>query len=131
MKTTNNKLDEIVTKDESMGHYWRMMNWVEVRFNTKKLLRLHPDRIYMEDVIDENWDGKYCAFCQKYVLREYTCKNCPLYSKRISVNFRNKTTVSSTCCGGLYKKMSNAKTWKQWLKYANKVYKYIEKAEEV
>jgi len=89
---------------EALAHYDRMIAWAE-----KQPKRGKPSHVKMASYIGE-WAGPAkCSYCVEY---GYDCLQCPL--------------GPTVCCGKLYGKMIDAKTWGTWVKRAKLVRQYIE-----
>lgn len=82
-----------------------------IAFAKKQNLKEEPNTATMIAAIGETWYSKNCPYCKEYYRQG--CDICPL------------NTPGSSCCNGIWVKMNYAKTWREWIKYAKKVIKYI------
>lgn len=107
----------------AIDHYTRMIEWAKTQRQTDQALLSS-----MESAIKEGWYADYCPYCKYYKTGEiydfrYDCGVCPL---DIAVRSRNGFGPSSLCCGRLWRRMDRSKTWKTWVKRAEKVMEFIE-----
>lgn len=92
------------TKQNAIDHYDRMIEYVEA-------LNQLPKSEKMLIGLGETWYSEYCSYC---MLRDGDCSSCELCESQ-----------DRGCCGGIWMKMSKAKRWKTWLKYAKLTREYI------
>jgi len=108
------------TKQEAIAHYERMIKWAKTQPPGNRIRYKHSVSI-MFVAIGEDWYGKNCVYCQKYIKysSSSTNKPCPLTSYVIPY------CDDKSCCNGLWIKMNNSTTWKEWIINAEKVLEYI------
>ena len=105
-------------KKLTLKKYNEMIEWA----NTQKKTR-YPYESLMEDEIKKGWHGDDCPYCMKYYDVDPSdddiepCRECPLNV--------HKHKYSVSCCKGLWKKMDEARTWKSWIKYAEKIVEFV------
>ena len=100
------ELKMLKTKNEAIQHYDKMIKWAEKQ-NKYKIPSV--SKMYYE--IKTTWAGQHCSYCN---IHNTTCFLCELHSK-------------NSCCDGLWLRMDRSKTWKEWIKYAKKIKRFIEK----
>ena len=99
-------------RQQSIEHYNRMIKWAK-----KQPQKNECSLKEMKNYFDEAWDSESCAFCNEYLNTD----NCPL-RKKDSIN---ECYEVGNCCNGLWSKMNESITWKEWIKNAKKVKKYF------
>jgi len=100
---------------QAIKHYDEMIKYVE-----KQKPNQFPDCCQMEDAIEMDWYVEYCPYCEKYLIKEESCERCPL-----TAELAEYQDGSSNCCKNLWDRMSYARSWKTWLKYARLIRQYI------
>ncbi len=100
---------------ESIEHWERMILWVDGLNNKND----RPNDDKMTDAIDESWYGEYCLLCKEFK----GCQACPL-----KISFGVCTNDDSK---NAWKLVRHSKTWKGWLKNANKMLKQIKSLEKL
>lgn len=108
------KLHFLMTRKEALAHYERMIKWAKTQ--PKKADVSEHD---MVSAIKEAWSADYCPYCKKMTGK--SCRLCPLCRPSA------KTLYLGACCGGLWYKLDLAETWGEWLKYATKIYDFIDR----
>jgi len=92
---------------DSIAHWERMVQWAKEQPKED-----NTDYLYMFRKIKEGWYGDYCALCHYAEI----CDNCPT------------TKASHPECNSMrstWKKVSNSKTWGEWVKNAEKMLKLL------
>ena len=105
------KINYALVRTRALAHYKRMIKWARTQPETDSV-----NALLMHKAIKETWGAIYCPYCVSYA--GVACNLCPLYKLSSS---------GSHCCGGWWNKMDRAPTWKSWIKYAVKVYSFIDK----
>lgn len=101
------------TKESAIKHYENMIAWAEKQ-NHKSGFNWHNDVKKMLEEIGEAAGSNSCPYCQKYYM---ICGNCELYEEH---------SILFGCCGGLYYKMTESKSWKEFIKGLKMIKSYIE-----
>ena len=94
-------------KRKAIAHYKRMIKWAKTQNP-----RARADIVKMSYELKDCWSSDECVYCEEYIF----CGECPLASPNWEIE---------GCCGGLWDKMDDARTWKTWIKYAEQVLEYI------
>lgn len=89
---------------DAIAHYNRMIKWAKTQSQNST-----PLSHVMNMEIKEGWGGADCSYCRAYL---ENCDDCSL-------------SKSYRCCNELWYKMDVAKTWSEWIKYAQKIKQYI------
>lgn len=101
----------------ALTHYSRMINWAKTQPQDD-----NPAATDMRKSIQDYWGTKTCAYCNAIdaigLYGEQGCKACCLYAKH--------SADVNACCGGLFAGMARAKTWREWILYAEFIYLFIE-----
>jgi len=98
---------------ESIEHWERMIEWAKTQDALGK-----ADDTVMLNVINEYWEGAYCALCLEYckcVDNGNYCGRCPL----------GKISLCSVK-GSLWGKVTDSVSWKEWLINAQEMLKTLE-----
>ena len=104
-------------------HYCRMIKCVEENADKNNFIwtRGYYAAEKMKALIDENWYGEHCSYCQ---LNFEVCSTCSLCGAETEKDFESDD-LSEFCCEGLWIQMTKANSWDEWLKGAKKVRRYI------
>jgi hypothetical protein len=97
-------------KDLAIKRYALKIAWADLQPKHEKV-----SEVDMSEDIGLGWYADDCPYCDTYV----QCEGCPLKTG----NFNSKETKQ--CCGGLWLKMAESKTWGAWVKNARKVQEFI------
>jgi len=103
-------------KKKAIAHYEKMIKWAKLQ-NGNAI----TDHFFMFETLGEFWQGHFCSYCQEYLKGDLFCSYCsicPLTKNNLNTKY---------CCYGLWHKMNHSKTWKEWIKYAEKILKLIKK----
>lgn len=104
-------------KQRAIKHYDTMIEWAK-----KQPPEERSNCDIMKKNIKQEWHGDFCPYCKKHIygnkckLSSSTDKMCP-----------EDDYSGGECCDGLWLSMNCSITWREWLKYAKQVRKYIEK----
>jgi hypothetical protein len=94
-------------KQEAINHYNRLRYWIIEYYNSND--PVNPAILQVD--ANEDWSGIYCPYCNTY---SENCDECKLHTDK-------------GCCNGYWYKMDMAKNWRKWLKWNNKLLKFIRK----
>ena len=112
--------------NSSIAHWKRMIKAVKTRpiFSEHDERRKYDDQYEclqydMEDEIRECWDGEYCALCNLDCVDDhrYECEGCPIVESGF---------VSCEKSSSIWTAVNRSRTWKMWLKEANRMLKMLE-----
>jgi hypothetical protein len=95
-------------KQEAISHYDKMITWAKKQKHDKGVVKGE-----MLSDIGEHWGGDFCEYCTEFV-----CSKCPLSKEQ---HFPPRLV----CCDSLWGKMTRAKTWRDWIYFAEKIREYI------
>jgi hypothetical protein len=90
---------------KALKHYDKMITWVKTQESNEP-----ADIFKMMQSIGTIWGSDDCAYCNYIISKGLKCDNCKL----------------ANCCDTFYKKMNESEKWKNWLKYAKRIRKFIE-----
>lgn len=96
------------TKWLTIRHYLRMRKYV------RKHLSGYISAYQMRESIGESWGDADCPYCQKKKFSGY----CDLGYRGVECSFDN-------CCNKLWRKLSQAYYWSEWMEVSTVVIDYI------
>lgn len=104
-------------------HYCRMIKCVEENADKNNFIwtRGYYAAEKMKALIQENWYGTYCSYCN---INDEECSTCSLCGAETEKDFESDD-LSEFCCEGLWIQMERANSWDEWLEGARKVRRYI------
>jgi hypothetical protein len=105
-------------KEQAHEHYQKMIDWAKEQ--PKEDIK---DSEIMLREIGEDWFSDCCPYCNKYLsIDGYVddCGKCPL-------NLETDGRGMEYCCGDIWDKVQDVITWKEWIKWAKKIDKFIQK----
>ena len=115
IRIITNYIGRKIRKFLAIRHYKRMIKWAK-----RQPLEHWPNYHRMEREINEDYFAPSCSYCRKFIAIFINRLDCEL-------NCGYNEDCSCVCCDGLWDKMADSTTWKEWIEGAEAVLKYIRK----